>query len=58
MVAQVDFLTNQSRWKNGVFGLAFPLDFHQSDYRKSRSDGGKTGCQENDFWQKIKNNRL
>jgi len=25
--AKVDFLTNQVRWKNGVFGLVFPLDF-------------------------------
>jgi hypothetical protein len=51
-------LTNQYRWKNGVFGLAFSLGFRKSDDRKSRTDGDKMGCQENDFLQKIKNNRL
>jgi hypothetical protein len=46
-VPKVDFLTNQERWKNGMFGLVFSFGFRKSDYRKSRTDGEKTGCQEN-----------
>jgi hypothetical protein len=51
-------LTNKICWKNGEFGLAFLIDFRKSDDQKSRAYGSKTACQENDFWQKIKNNSL
>jgi len=37
-----DLATNKYRWKNALFGLAFLLDFHKSDYRKTK--GEKTGC--------------
>jgi hypothetical protein len=55
---KVDDLTNKDRWKNQRFRLANLDEIHQSDYRKSRSDERKRGCQENDFWQKIQKNSL
>jgi hypothetical protein len=55
---KVDDLTNKDRWKNQRFRLANLDEIHQYDYRKSRSDERKRGCQENDFLQKIQNNSL
>jgi hypothetical protein len=58
MFVKVDFLTNKNRWENGKFGLAFLIELRKSDNQKSRTYGGKMACQENDFWQKRKNNSL
>jgi hypothetical protein len=55
ILAKVDLLTRKDRRKNSRFGLADRFNLHKSNYRKSRIDGGKRGCFDPDFWQKINN---